>query len=120
LNEFIPIANKELQGKWGKISKRQAHRRFRRDTTYAPESQEEWGEEPLALPPPGTLQFHSQEGFPPAAVAGGGDQNLEPLPHTIGLLGADLRIVAMDGERSVQISGIPVSIIQELPFWLSH
>jgi len=79
--------------------------RFRRDTTYAPGRQEEWGEEPLALPLPGTPQFHLQEGFAPAAVAGGGDQNLEPLPRTIGLLGADLRIVAMDGERSVQISG---------------
>ena len=89
----------------GKVSKWQAHRRFRRDTTFAPGRQSEQGDESLALPLPGTPQLHSHEGFAPAAAAGGGDQNLEPLPCVIGLLRADLRIVAMDGARSVQIPG---------------
>jgi len=63
LDAFIPIADQEVQGKWGKVSKRQAHRRFRRDTTFAPGKQSEQVDESLALPLPGTPQFHSQGGF---------------------------------------------------------
>jgi len=72
-----------------------------------PQRQDEWEEESLALPPPRTPQYHSQEGFVPMAAAGGGTQNLDPLPRTIGLLGVDLRIVAMDGTECPDIGRDP-------------
>jgi len=79
LDAFSSIADQELQGKWGKVSKRQAHRRLRCDTTFAPGRQSEQGDESLVLPPPGTPQFHSQDGFAPAAAAGVGTKIWDPF-----------------------------------------
>jgi len=104
-DRFVPISIFELEAKRKKKALGQAHRRHRHDHTVHA-YQFGVGGDPMSLPLPREPRYHpdSQESAS-KTTSEGGVSNSGPLPRVIGLLGADLRITAVDGSRAVQISG---------------